>query len=723
MKKALGIAVSGSEIRVACLTNDKGHLRVEELEIANLKTSLESHTSDDKKNTPTEDDSKDIFGVKDDHKEKDNDKKSHSHNRSNLEVLYGLLQKYTSKKIKVALNVPISRVHYNRHDVATENDIKKSSLSTDVNEDGSNSTLSREIIHSSNGSTINLEFEPYPPSLSLLREVNEYLGSHLSLALMEPTEMALVNLARTNIHPEYDKFTTIIYIEDDFTRLIFLKGRDFFHVSSIIHANAGSPNILNVVYRKLIYEQDEAQIPKISKILLAGRCSRIDAKQFFKREFSDSAVGYLCTSHLGSLPIGKEDTPNEVFSEYAVPIALAWKQLQPKNPIFYSLNLLPQEFQDQQKLLKLDYYGYALLAITGFVAFFFTWQYVSLNIKASTARLENSRMELQINSKNVVVDEVLNIEQKSMKVERSLILTDSLSRGHDEFLNFLTTLNKNIKAIGHMWVDELSKQKDGYWVKGTSLNRDKIPLLAEELNGANLISVTRAIGKQFYFELECPNFSSESQITNDAIPVIKPTTVFRNSKLVLVNDRIQSKKVAKKLSSSKIEKIEDLITLQQASSKSKKQVSTISSKKHSSVSSQSKSQKTHDVKPVSTKRQRKPTSFESTKKVKPTVPNSPDIRVGFQPATFKYDEQQTEAYIGYTIVAATKYTSNLANAYAKIYRKQGLEAAVESYYDKTKKRKLFRVLIGSFVTRPAAAEKAVQLAKLFDENYSIIGLR
>ena len=519
MKQALGLAVSGTEVRLAHLVFNKGRLHIEALERARLKTTLEfQRTDDDKLPNYAEADGKDAFGMKESAAEAQNGQRAEM-NSANLETLYGLLERFTRKKIKAGFNVPLSMVNYLRPNnpfAGTQTAIDR--VSATDKDAGPN--WGHQPLRSKDGVSMVISYERQPPTLSLLRDLKGYLRGHLRLALMDTSEMALASLARSSMKLEANRVTAIIYIEDDFTRLIFLRGEELFHVSSIIHERATSPDILEVIYRKLIYEQDEVNMPIISAILLAGKGYRIDAREFFAERFEGAVINYLASDRFGRFPSNERE--RETFSEFAVPIALAWKLLQPQNPFCHPLNLLPQEVRDQQEVLKMSYHGYALLAITGLVAFLLTWQILKVRSDISSTRVKNTQLELKIKDNQSTVDQVLDLDNQSQRFSKNLMLPDSLSRGHDEFLLFLQKLNASVRRAGSLWVDEILKQKDGFSISGTSMNRETIPVLAEKLGGANLRKVTRAEAssrKMFQFELEHRN-DGEAQFSERDVRII-----------------------------------------------------------------------------------------------------------------------------------------------------------------------------------------------------------
>jgi hypothetical protein len=811
MKQALGLAVSGAEVRLAHLVSHNGQIRIEGLERARLKTTLEnqpSHTERD--NAKLEEaEGKDAFGLKDPLSDKaagDGERKA---DNGNLEILYRLLEKYTKKKTKIAFNVPLSMVNYQRQDGAvTVAERSPASRGTDKDAE---STQGQERLTANDGATIVMSYEKHPPTMSLMREVNEFLRGNLFLALMEPTEVALANLARRSNELEAGKITAIVYIEDDFTRLIFLRGRDLFHVSSIIHENAASPDILEVIYRKLIYEQDEAGIPEIAAIWLAGKSSRINAAEFFASYFEAANVRYLSSTMLSGLSSG--EMQRGVFSEFAVPIALAWKTLEPKSPFFIPTNLLPQDLLDQQQVLKLGSHGYVLLALTGLAAFFITWQIIKLNGNIREVRAKNTQIEMKIAGNQSTVDRVMLLDNQCTRIRKNLTLADSLSHGHAEFLAFLQKLNGSVQRTGSVWVDEIAKQTDGFSVKGTALNRDAIPMLAEKLENASLSQVTRFESeatkrKAFSFSLERSSEPDQVQLSGQGLSTIEAARYASNGNLILGKDGVlPALPVANEATAPRTErgnaskepgaaraagtlngsspsrpiapndpaerdrvqasKPDNAIPLnniiRQAAAPQPPQAQPSRENKTPQSGAISTSENRRPELPVRiepSKSENKTTppangraprvagetnetnASGATENRGPQAPAPPAAKAANGAAkqasnsnaasstlqTLRSNPEASrpvpaEIYRGYTIEAATSYTQELAEQFAAAYRKQGYDAAVEYYKDERTGASKYRVLIGAFATRPAAEQKAAQIAGILMKDYRVVGLK
>ena len=491
MKEALGLAVCGNEIRLAHLTNTQNTIRVTALETAYLKTPLDEKGQKKKvrKQSPQDNDGKNIFGLKED--EPDNTNQA-SGTDENMEVIFKLVSPFVQNKIKVGMNIPMSLANYQRLDHAGSGETfsKEAGAGAGVyGADDALPSLMHRTIDLDDGRQMSMSFEENSELLKILRSVNGFIGNKLFLNSLETSEMALINMVRASALASTEGTTVVIAIEDKLTRLIFMNGSKLLHISPVIHENASSPKLLEVISRKILFEQDELELAQLKTVLLTGRCNRIRAQPFFAKHFRPADVHYLHSDSLGQLPT--DESQNETFSEYAVAIGLAWKQLQPQNAAFYPFDLLPRKVKEEQELFGIDWYSGALLGIAACLAFIFTWKIVEIRGEINEFKQQKVRYVNEISINRSTVDTALNLEAESRKYDKSLAFGDSLSTRYDEFLVFLQKLNSCISETGNIWVDEISKNDTAYVVKGASSNRKKIPIFAESLGRSTINTINR----------------------------------------------------------------------------------------------------------------------------------------------------------------------------------------------------------------------------------------
>lgn len=776
-KEALGLAVNGTEVRLAHLVQENGRIRIEGLERAKLRASLEAQKAAPKAAEVQDAETADMFGLKSAAAAKTAvaPQENFQPDNGNLEILYGLLDKFTKQRVKIGFNVPLSMVSYNAHTPLNAGANPAMSVVERLGgaEKDAGLNLTQYLLKSSEGGApLNMFYEKHPPTLALLLEIKGFTKGNLYLGQMQTPELALLNLARASTELEAEKITAIIYLEEDFSRLIFLRGREVLHVSSLINESASSPEVLEVVYRRLIYEQDEAQIPEVSAILLTGKAGRVRAKDFFTKHCTGVNVSYLATDKLGSFPAN--ETQRAVFAEFAVAISLAWQLLEPKGQAFLPIDLLPSEIKDQQEVLKLDYYGYALLALTGIVAFFFTWQILGLKNDTSTIRSQNNRLEEQIKNNQATVDRVHQLENECDRFIKNLALADTLSRGHDEFLRFTQKLNTSVRRTGSVWVEEITREQNGFTISGGALQRERIPLLAERLEQASLRQVTRAEnGKQkiFRFELERQNQQSAYAFSAGGIRIIDSD---KGSGNLILGKESEPRRAAPPPAPRPETKPQTSAPQMREESSNKKNESgakgvikeasnTKPAPSNAAPAQNMISTRANEVarvtpnpessKPATTARNEQLRASKETPAAKTVERTSPAINAkeqlasnenagvsgnaqtraasstGASSSAAQNEAKATPAvaqrapqYRWYSIEAATSprqdYMAELKDAYIR----QGYKAALGTFHDEKAGEKMHRVLIGLYNTRAAAEQASSTMGKLLMPGYRIVGI-
>lgn len=510
-KEALGIAINGRDVKIAhVFQRDKHTLAVDYLETAVLMTDLEleaKRREAEAAEKPLGKEETDVFALKSPYETKEPAEKG-ADMRDNANVLYSLLRKFAARKMRVAFNVSPSIVSYQDLDTRLDYDdhVIKGSLKKKIEnwKQGFNAIDNVSVINRRDGTACNVSCEtPQPPIVDILEQINTFFQGNLYLSLMDSNEIALINLARNSYNfRDYHEISVIIQIETEFSRIIFMKGDDLLTVSPIIPEGI-SPEINDIIYSKVIYELDNLNIPEINTILLAGKANSFRTKTFFEQKFPKVKVGFIISQPLSeqlSTQYNRED-----LSEYAIPIALAWKVVDAKSENFIPTNLLPSQLIDRQRVLKLSLVSYLLLFLLALSAFILTWKITTKKLDISSYERKNVVLAERINSSEQTVKRVQQIDEEILKLDRRLSLSDSLSRGWDRLLSFLERLNQSAMRIESVWIDEVQSTNKGFVVKGMALKRGKAPELAEELGRAMIRKLTRAeygSRKLFIFEME-----------------------------------------------------------------------------------------------------------------------------------------------------------------------------------------------------------------------------
>ncbi len=509
IKNAIGISINGNNVKAAFLSVIKGKVHILGLQSTKLAAPLESSlpTQSDPGDRSIENDLERAFDIQqqpDEDVDTNTDVALKPAKDSNVSIIYSLLDKFKDINTKVGINAPVLTVKYEMVDAdAVPKDNKRFREKIGFGEGNSNGIHSSKYQKITAEKSLRIEYEHHPPVLDLIDEVNQFRRGNLKLEMMDTNELALAFLVTKCYKLRKEYTTAIIYIEPDFSRVIFLSGKKIRHITPIIHKGSISKDVLHAVYSKIIFAQDHHFVPELDKIILASRSAKLKGKTFFKQKFPSAKISYFNSKLIDSQY--SFDNKGRLFSQYAIPIAFAWKLLQKKSVLSKLPNLLPDYILERRKMPKLAFHGYVLLFLLAITAFTFTYLLVTKNVQISKINKRNKVIEMQIENNKPLADKVKFYDDQIFKLERNIALVDSFSQNYDETYNFLTLLNQGIMESRDVWIEDFKIVGKTVELKGYAKQRGIIPKLSEALGGANLKKVTRASlhdKRAFYFQLD-----------------------------------------------------------------------------------------------------------------------------------------------------------------------------------------------------------------------------
>jgi hypothetical protein len=346
--------------------------------------------------------------------------------------------------------------------------------------------------------------------IDVLDTIKPFLEKTPSISLIDTNEVALMNLARASyVFPE-DEVTAIVYLGDEFSRVLFMQGGAYLSFGAIIHnEDLSGPQLLDAVFSKIILEQDVSGVPEINRFLLAGGCARFDAQAFFSSQFPDTQVEYMVPGFLDRETM--EEKPEDL-SAFAIPIALAWKTLDIKNPLFYPTNLLPKTIRERQKVYKVAWHGLILITLVCSSTLFLLWQW-----KEQTDQIEKTqnalvRTETLIEASEAGLEKLGNLDSLRSQVAvygKNISFIDTLSEGSKRWSPTLEGLAKKTRSVNALWFESLIPAKnDRVSLSGWTLYRSRIPRISESLDATvSKVSSDQIRGHtvyRFYINIKSP---------------------------------------------------------------------------------------------------------------------------------------------------------------------------------------------------------------------------
>lgn len=482
---AISLFVDGLELKMAKLSLKKNNVILEEVQSVMLATKLEERHVVDVTADPLAE-APDAFTLAP-------AESMGEGSGDNNSVILGLLSKYPVSDYLLSYSISEPSIYY--HTLESNFGLKGNKLKHRILNELRNIRAVQpaldaiDFFDSAEKNLICVIREDGLSMLNSLEAIKPFMGKRLPrIPLIEISDVALMNLARANYGFSPEEITTIIYVGVEFTRLIFMKGSEFFHFAPVLGEGYDAPNIQNTVYSRLLLEQDNMGIPRIDKILLAGESQRITFDEFLRHQLPDVDVQYLRTPYIDTSGLPAE--VQERIPEFAVPIATAWKVLNETHPAFYTTNLLPESVREGQRTFKLAWHGYLLLVLVFLSTLYFTREYTKIKqdviskqqtlLQLQTRVAENERLKLAIAEKT---------EQRNRYIS-ALAVYDSLVPGSDRWNRNLAQLTKGVEDLKGIWITEIRALTDGSMnIQGYALYRARIPRIAALFDNSTLAKV------------------------------------------------------------------------------------------------------------------------------------------------------------------------------------------------------------------------------------------
>ena len=489
-KTVVGLFVDGLDVKLARLAMKGRKVLVEDLKSATLASKFEERKVSEAAGHLEDD--RDPFKLPE--LESMAVPVAQSGGEDNNAVLLGLLSQYKPRSYSLAYSISEPSIYY--HHFENDFGLKGKKLKLRIIEELKNVRTFQptadavDSIHTDDNGLLCVVREEGLSLINHLENIKGFLGNRIpTIAGIDSSDVSLMNMVRLNYDLQPDEVSVIVYVGVEFTRLIFMRGHQFFQFAPILSEGYDSPNLHNTVYSRLLLEQDNLNIQRLNRVVLAGESRRIELKDFLQQLLPEQEVDYLRASNLDTSNLPAE--LQGMVSDYAAAIGVAWKFLDSSNKHLYTTNLLPDEIREGQRVFKLSWHGYVLLGAIFASTLIFTTQIQKkqqqIKEKQSVLDVKNS----QIAENTTLQNSIQTLQQQLATYNASMALYDSLVPGVDKFSKAFSRLSNGIDDLNSIWVTEfLSGDNGQVTLNGFSAARSRIPRLSGLFDKAELKEVT-----------------------------------------------------------------------------------------------------------------------------------------------------------------------------------------------------------------------------------------
>ncbi|MCX8010254.1 MAG: hypothetical protein N3A61_03820, partial [Ignavibacteria bacterium] len=329
----------------------------------------------------------------------------------------------------------------------------------------------------------------YFPILHQLMDLSVSLnGKNLKIPAITSADLALAEYVIHKYELDNDKIYLIVYIGLDSSRMIFIKNSRPLHISGHLSVEIQDEKIHDILASRIYLEMYNSQIQDIHKIFFCGELTQSAIMYAFYSNFPESGIEIIDFKELDKSTL--QDIDVGQVPVYALPIVSALSYLSPQSTFSKSINLLPKDLLENQKIFKLGWIGTVLLILIFIEVMYFSFKFIDINKKIDILDNQIASMEAFTHENSFKLQQIdqLNLELESQK--KINLAMDTLAVGSEKWVNLFDKIKSFNPAYNNLWILNISGQNEKYSIEGIGLNRTTIFNFAKYLDNSVLKNIT-----------------------------------------------------------------------------------------------------------------------------------------------------------------------------------------------------------------------------------------
>ncbi|MCF7885085.1 MAG: PilN domain-containing protein [Candidatus Marinimicrobia bacterium] len=427
------------------------------------------------------------------------------------------------KKLDLGINIPsrfIKSIFIDRDFSEVKASQKDQQVKKEIN-----SRLERPVssehydyIDTAENKVIGFTYEGRPPFLNIYDRISDVLGIKTRIKTLLPDEIALANLINYNYEPEPEEIIAVVHIDSEYSQLIITKGGELLHVSHAINIPIKSPDLINKISGRLLYEKDLNNIEDFSRIVITGMGVVKQAKQKLEKKLTfESSVEYL------SLDQDKFTFLTEVrgdVSEIGIPIGILVTILNEQKPHQNTVDLIPEYIKEKQTFFKLSWYNLFILFLLFLSPIYLGYRYSKVKNEYFEVKQEYEGIQNKIENIKAVQAKRKALLEQIKQTEAELEKVKDISENNYQLSKSLDKIKKAIRKEGGIWLDNVNFNREKITITGYAVYRNRPPRFVANFADASLENITRTEirGKPVYkFQIVISEVYEDTKVYNPQI--------------------------------------------------------------------------------------------------------------------------------------------------------------------------------------------------------------
>lgn len=416
---------------------------------------------------------------------------------SNELLIYNILNDLDSSNVKLSLNIPAGSTIFQILKDIDFSTLKKKDLNIIVDDrlEALYGTPKGSDYYSSaireDGSLLLVSIDDVPQALQLIHNSENIYNGKITINEVLPDESLIIGLFRANYDVDPESITALIQYSENSCRVIFLKGDNLLIISPMITEGFTSRKFLNTVFSKILFQLDTGEVPNLDRIILCNNSLNEEAITFFEDRFPDIEVSeFVYNDEI----FDTNDYDSATVASFTTAISLAWADAGFEKKSYPEISFLPTYVKDRQKIFKLQWHGFLLVALIILVFPVSNYFYLANSAEIDSLRENVSIKKAEIRALENTVQDYNRINSELSGIQSQLELLDELSKGTLTWTVNLDLVNKGIDNIDSIWLTNFSQSSDGGLdISGIAIYKNRISMVADIFSDAILLDVQRVL--------------------------------------------------------------------------------------------------------------------------------------------------------------------------------------------------------------------------------------
>ena len=311
-------------------------------------------------------------------------------------------------------------------------------------------------------------------------------------SFIDTNEISLMNLVRTCYDFPPEEYVLILYIGVDYKVGIVMKGKSHYKTFPIIVAESEPEKMRQAIYSKIMLEQDVSNIPITQHVILVGEnVSDEDVESFQTKCNSGASINRLELNKIEIDENFKDAINPEKIAEYAIPIALAWKTIDPKNKDFFPCNLLPSKIIESQKHFKVAWHGFLILGAIFYFTFMGTTKNMTLNQQVLDAQVINRNLSAELQQNKRIVAKLSETRKEINVLKGNVSKIEKLIGNKNQWHYILNVIANAFLENEISWINNLTSSEDKFKMTGYTTQKRNILGFSKLFPDGKIKNITR----------------------------------------------------------------------------------------------------------------------------------------------------------------------------------------------------------------------------------------